>query len=351
MKHTSKPKSGQKRAEIDPTVPDLLDKFKGAIFGVAIGDTLGKPFEGELRTSIHSRFKNFEKFVQANKKLFKTYTDDTQLTLHVANAIIKGNGFKRDEFIKEYVNWLEDPPIGPGYGCISSIKKLKYGISWEKAASKSGGNGTVMRIAPIGLFFCKDIVGLKNAAIKSSQITHSHSAASAGAVVIARAIAYLVEKDPKTGFLADEFLDLLISSISGTRDKIWEEFINILSKLKSNLHIGIESGLIKFSQIGVKSLYFIEQYLGQAFVHPYAISTVVCSLFVFLKSLKSFKDCIFELATAGGDSDTIGAIGGSLAGAYFGHDKIPQDLVKLVKNNKKILKISEELHAKFKEKY
>jgi len=330
---------------------DFLDKFQGTILGVTIGDTLGHPFEGKLRKQIYSYFDDFEEFIKSNKKLFSTYTDDSQLTLHTAEALIQGNGFNIENFIKEYVNWLDDPPIGPGYGCISSIRKLKYGIPWQQAASNSGGNGTVMRISPIGLFYCKDLKALKNAAIKSSIITHSHPAASAGAIVIARAIVFLIDKNPEVGFSIDDFFNAIINSISNSQEEIWEEFIKILNKLKSNLDIPIESGLIKFSQVGVKSPYFIEQFLGQAFVHPYAISTVVCSLFIFLNRLTSFKECIFELATAGGDSDTVGAIGGSLAGAYFGLKKIPNDLIRLVKENKKVLKISQKLYDKFMESF
>ena len=326
---------------------DLLDKFQGTLIGVAIGDTLGHPFEGKLRTKIYSYFKDFNEFIQEYRDIFKTYTDDTQLTIHTAKAIIQGNGFNTYNFIQEYVRWLDDPPIGPGYGCISSIRKLKYGVPWKEAASNSGGNGTVMRIAPIGLFYSQDLKGLKTTAIKSSIITHSHPAASAGAVVIARAIAYLIDKSPETGFSKDKLFEVMISSISGSQEDIWEEFIKILYKLKDNLDMPIEAGLIKFSQAGVKSPYFIEEYLGQAFVHPYAISTVICSLFIFLNRLSSFEDCIFELATAGGDSDTVGAIGGSLAGAYFGMKNIPNDLIKLVKNHKKILRLSEELYRKF----
>ncbi|MFX0024079.1 MAG: ADP-ribosylglycohydrolase family protein [Candidatus Hermodarchaeota archaeon] len=330
---------------------NLLDKFQGCLLGVAIGDTLGHPFEGKLRTKIYSYFDNFESFLQKNKDIFRTYTDDTQLTLHLADAIIKGNGFKLDYIIREFINWLDDPPIGPGYGCISSIRKLRYGVPWEQAASNSGGNGTTMRIAPIGLFYSIDPKGLKTTAIKSSIITHSHPAASAGAVVIASAIAYLIDKNPETGFSVDEFFNVLTSSISNSQDEIWKEFVEILLKLKSNLDMPIDSGLIKFSQVGVKSPYFIEEYLGQAFVHPYTISTVICSIFIFLKKLSSFKECIFELATAGGDSDTVGAIGGSMAGAYFGMQKIPVDLIKLVKNYKHISRTSEELYAIFEKRY
>ena len=67
--------------------------------------------------------------------------------------------------------------------------------------------------------------------------------------------------------------------------------------------------------------------------------------------MESFKDCIYELATAGGDSDTAGAIGGSLAGAYFGMKNIPIELINLVKDNKKVLKIGNQLHEIFRRKY
>jgi poly(ADP-ribose) glycohydrolase ARH3 len=327
---------------------NYLDKFKGSLLGVAIGDTLGHPFEGKLRAEIYANFDSFEDFIKNNKNLFKTYTDDTQLTLHTAEAIIQGNGFNFNDFIIEYVKWLDDPPIGAGYGCISSIKKLRYGIPWQEAASNSGGNGTAMRIAPIGLFYNKNIKELINAALKSSLITHTHPAASAGAIIIARAIAYLIDREPESGFSVDEFFNTIISSISGSQETIWQEFINILEKLKSNLHLSTEAGLIKFSQVGVKTPFFIEEFLGKAFVHPYTISTVVCSIFIFLKNLHSFKECIYELATAGGDCDTVGAIGGSLSGAYFGLKNIPNDLIKIVKNYKKILKISEILFEKSK---
>ncbi len=330
---------------------DYLDKFTGTLLGVSIGDTLGHPFEGILREGIYSRFNDFKEFIASNKKLFNTYTDDTQLTLHTAKALIQGSGFTEDYIVREYIEWLEDPPIGPGFGCISSIQKLKYGISWKKAASNSGGNGTTMRVSPIGLFYNKDIKNLKKYALQSSVITHSHPAASAGAIVVARAIAFLIDKTVETEFSVDEFFKVIISSISNSGEEIWNQFIEILNKVKNNLDISLEAGLIKFSQAGVKAPYFIEDYLGKAFVHPYTLSTVACAIFVFLKNLNSFEECIFQLATAGGDSDTVGAIGGSLAGAYFGKGYIPSNLIQLVRGYKDILKTSEELWLKFKEIY
>ncbi|MBD3342133.1 MAG: hypothetical protein GF353_23735 [Candidatus Lokiarchaeota archaeon] len=330
---------------------DYLDKFKGSLMGVAIGDTLGRPFEGILREKILQKFSDFEHFINVNKKLFNTYTDDTQLTLHTAQALIEGNGFVLDNFIGEYVKWLDDPPIGAGYGCISAVRKLKYGLTREKAASNSGGNGTVMRISPIGLFYHKYENKLKDVVIKSSRITHSHPAASAGAVAIAKAIAFLIDKTPKRGFEVEQFFQSIFSSLSPMNNEVWKELIEILTRVKNNLNLSVESGLIKLSQVGVKSPYFIENYIGKAFVHPYALSTVACAIFIFLKRLESFKSCLFELATAGGDTDTVGAIGGSLAGTYFGFEQIPEFLIKIVKNRKKILKITETLYEKHKRRF
>jgi ADP-ribosylglycohydrolase len=330
---------------------DYLDKFKGSLLSVAIGDTLGRPFEGLIRARIHSQFTNFKEFIQNNRKLFFTYTDDTQLTLHTAQALIDGWGFKVDYLIREFVKWLDDPPIGAGFGCKSSIEKLRYGIDWKEAASKSGGNGTAMRVSPIALFYCKDPKALENAAIKSSIITHSHPAASAGALVTAKAIAYLIDKEPSKSFSVDEFFKYIIAPLTYSQDRIWHEFIDILNAVKKHINMPVEAGLIKFSQAGVKSPFFIEQFLGKAFVHPYAISTVACAIFVFLKSLSSFEECIYELATAGGDSDTVGAIGGSLAGSYFGLKNVPTELISLISENQKIMKICEDLYNKFKERY
>ena len=67
--------------------------------------------------------------------------------------------------------------------------------------------------------------------------------------------------------------------------------------------------------------------------------------------METFKEGIYELSTAGGDSDTIGAIGGSLAGAYFGFKNIPKELISLVKNHKTITRISEDLYLRFREHY
>jgi poly(ADP-ribose) glycohydrolase ARH3 len=330
---------------------NYLDKFKGTLVGLEIGDILGYPLRNKTRNEIVSEFNyfatvrdldDFETFLLKNKKKFDTHTNNTQLAFHIAEALIEANGYKIKSVLKQLLFWLDDPPIGSCYGTFSTIKKIKKGRSWNQASSHSGGSGTLSRVAPIGLFYHTDPYQLVQVAKKSSLLTHTHPATTIGTIIIARAIAYLISKSSDTPFSIDEFSNTIASSFSDLKNidqKIQEQYTKHLYKMMMNLSMSVNSGLIKFSQIGVKTPYFIEEYFGKAFVHPYAMSTVICSLFLFLKNRSSYKECLFNFVTAGGGS-TVGALGGALAGAYFGYSKMPDPLLKLVKNLKYPIKIA-----------
>lgn len=329
---------------------DYLDKFKGTLIGIAIGDTLGKPFNGKTRTEIISQFENFETFFMKKKrKVFKTYSDNTQLMLHVAEALIQGNGFNMNFLIRELIRWLDDPPKGEAFSCISAIRKLKGNIPWEQASTNSGGSGTLARAVPFALIYHEEIDTLKDVVELASSITHSHPAASGSAIVFSRGIAYLIKKIPEQDFLLDEFFDVLVESISDSKNKAWNDLISHLQEISKNLDLSVEAGLIKLSQIGVSPVYYLQEYLGKAFIHPYAISTIICSLFLFVKQLDSFKDFIFTIGTAGGGA-TAAAVGGGLAGAFHGYSKIPQELVKLVNKSNYILDVAERLYEVYKKR-
>ncbi|MBY9005344.1 MAG: ADP-ribosylglycohydrolase family protein [Candidatus Lokiarchaeota archaeon] len=314
---------------------------------MAIGNTLGSPFKGKLREEILLKFKDFNDFLSKNRNLFKTYTDDTQLTLHLTEALIQGNGFRIDNTIKEFILWLYDPPISPSYERLTTIRKLERGIEYRNASTKSKGNGSISRVAPIGLFYSNNIELLKKTAELSSMITHSDPTAIAGSILIARAISYLIKLQDNNIFPINDFFNILIPSISNIDENTQGEYIGALEKLRENLDLSANAGLIKFSQIGVKSPFFIEEYLGKAFIHPYSVSTIICVIFIFLNNLDSFEQSIISFITAGGDTDTVGTIGGGLAGAYFGYKNISTDLIKLVKNRKYILDLSERFYKTY----
>jgi ADP-ribosylglycohydrolase len=60
---------------------------------------------------------------------------------------------------------------------------------------------------------------------------------------------------------------------------------------------------------------------------------------------------MFELVTTGGDTDTVGAIGGALLGAYYGYSNIPDELISFIKNRNYIIDVAERLYEQFQKRY
>ncbi|MHA1269881.1 MAG: ADP-ribosylglycohydrolase family protein [Candidatus Helarchaeota archaeon] len=315
----------------------LESKFKGCIIGTAIGDAYGEPFEGFLRPQI-------ERVGNLNSKYRGRYTDDTQLTLAIANSLIESKGFNIDNLIKHFINWLYEPPIGPGYGCLKAIHNLAKGL---RSPSNSGGNGTAMRVSPIGLFYCKEdqLNQLKEYAKESSLLTHDHWAATAGSIIIARAIAYVVNKNKIDRY---DFIDTLSTFIDEPEFKQLSIF---LKELKGYFDIPAKDALKDLGLKGVESP-FIEIFddpmiKGKGVISGYTIPTVLCAIYTFLLTPEDFLKSITEVILAGGDTDTTAAICGAISGTYNGYEKLPEFLINGLKDKQRIISIAENLYKTF----
>ena len=313
---------------------DLKSKFLGCILGCACGDALGQPYEGFLGS-------NLDKIHDINIKYRGRYTDDTQLTLAIANALIEAKGYNQEALIKKYIYWLSEPPIGPGIGCLSAIHNLANGLL---KPSNSGGDGTAMRVSPIGLFYNKknELDLLKKYARDSSLLTHNHWAATAGAITIARAIAYVLNHDEIN---RDDFIETLSSFID---EPEYQEFSQYILELKNYFDLPIQDALKDLGLKGVKSPY-IEIFLtpevkGKGYISPYTIPAVLCSLYTFLITPNDYMNSVEQVIRGGGDTDTTAAICGAISGAFNGIDKIPKKLIDGLKDLDRILSTAEQLY-------
>ncbi|MHA1230687.1 MAG: ADP-ribosylglycohydrolase family protein [Candidatus Helarchaeota archaeon] len=315
----------------------LESRFLGCLVGVAVGDALGEPFEGFLQVQL-DRIPNLE------LKYRGRYTDDTQLTLAVARALIESKGFNREILIKHYINWLSEPPIGPGYGCLSAIYNLAKGVI---KPSDSGGNGTAMRVSPIGLLYHRDedLELLKEFAKESSILTHNHWAATAGAIIVARAVAYVVKRSKID---RDDFLETLITFIEESE---YTEFREYLKDLKRFFEIPPKEALKELGLKGVKSP-FIEifnspEIKGKGVISGFTIPTVLCSLYTFLLTPNDYMNSVELVIRGGGDTDTTAAICGAISGAFNGIEKIPESLINNLKDVDMVIETARELYRLF----
>lgn len=232
------------------------------MIGAIIGDIVGSRFE-----KYNIKSKSFDLFTKSSR-----FTDDTVLTVAIANALVTGSDFEENvrKFGRKY-------PLA-GYG--GTFKKWLLGV--VKGPYNSWGNGSAMRVSPIGFAFTdeKDVWEI---ARQSAAITHNHPEGIKGAQAIAIAI-----------FLAK----------SG-RSK--EEIKN---HIESNFHYNLSR---KIDEIR-------EHYAFDVSCQ----GSVPESIIAFLES-NDYEDAIRTAISIGGDSDTIACMAGGIAQAFY--KKIPDDLI------------------------
>lgn len=288
----------------------LLSKFLGSIIGAAVGDVLGAPFEGSQKVQANTVY------TVAEDRPILTYTDDTHMMIGVAESLIAKKGFDGAYMSKRFSrNYFDDPYRGYGQGPPLIFKKIEAGTPWEKAAEEiypggSYGNGSAMRIAPIGLYYYDDLHKLKEAVFQSSQITHAHILGKEGAMMQAYAVSLVLSQPSKSSFRPKSFLKKLQSVV--TRD-IYKKKLGIIANL-----LGTDD----------KKRVIFE--LGNGIE---AFNSVPAAIFSFLSHPKSFEDAVVYAVSLGGDTDTIGSMTGAISGAFLGIEAIPQKWRAKIENN------------------
>jgi len=223
----------------------MLNKYKGCMLGLALGDALGAAVEFMSYPEIKNKYgeHGIEDLDEWRGFEAGSYTDDTQMALATAIGCIEAaEEWKKDGIFeptpyiyKEYLRWLEtqaDPfhRRAPGNTCLSALESGDMG-SIDAPINDSKGCGGVMRVAPVGLVFSGELAFLEGA--KSAAITHGHP----------------------SGYLSAGFLAELVSHILD--EKTLEESIQ-LSRKTLITYNGHEETLMNIDGTGYSRLLFVE---------------------------------------------------------------------------------------------
>jgi ADP-ribosylglycohydrolase len=258
------------------------------MIGSIVGDIIGSPYEGKETDFLNKDFNLF------NEK--STFTDDTVLTVATAMSILRGIPYKESylELGKKYRD--------KGYG--SSFKN--WLDSENPIAYSSWGNGSAMRVSPIGLFYNDERIVLEEAE-KSASVTHNHQDAIDGAKAVALSVYYA-----KIGMDKEE----IKTSISNLFYYDFNKDVN----------------------------YYHENYSFEIKCKE----TVIRSLIAFFESV-DFESCIRNAVLIGGDTDTIACISGSIAESYYkfvpadiwieAKKLIPDEFIKIITEFYKLMKV------------
>jgi len=317
--------------------PNILNKYQGCLFGIAIGDALGAPVEFLTLQEIKEIYgKNgITDFQKRGSLKAGSYTDDTQMSLATATGCIRAYQRFKDRGIcsyvgvvyQQYLEWLKsqddpDKRRGPGYTCLSALRSGKIGTI-EKKINNSKGCGGVMRTAPTGLAFPPYQAFEKGA--EFAAITHGHP----------------------SGYLSAGFLSAVISNIiQGTTIR---EAIN-LSTEQLLKYQGYEETLNKIElavdlSLSKKSVEESIETIGEGWVGEEAIAI---ALYCSLKFPSDFKKGVLASLNHSGDSDSTGSITGAILGTSLGIESIPTCWIENVEDSIKIKKIATDMFRIFK---
>jgi ADP-ribosylglycohydrolase len=307
--------------------PDLRARVVGSIVGLAVGDALGYPHEFRTVEQVRRELapEGITDFVALKDPRFSrpvilgpdhppgTFTDDTQMSLCVADALI-AHGARAgeapevlfDDMAKRFVDWYfsDDNNRSPGAATGTACERLKEGTSWrESGVLDSKGAGANMRVVPVGLFF-SDLDVVANVARLQADITHRHPAALEAAAATAAATAMLLDDVPLP-ILLDEVRRLVGGRVPDF-DELSHRFE--LSVLEDPSEVLIERDASEVA-------------LGEAWV---AEEAFFAALYCVWRAPTSFEDAVLLAVNTDGDSDTIATIVGGFMGAKLGLDAIPE---------------------------
>lgn len=285
----------------------MLEKFQGCLVGCAVGDALGQPIEFLLKDAtkitnhlLADKFRQFKLLLQEKYhgtldamvknplRPFKNgeYTDDTDQTLLLVDSLIEKR-LDPEDFSTRLVEWFDGVgKKGCGTTTAKVLTAIKQGVSWAQAgkiAYRDGAppaNGSIMRTAPIGLYFAGQPDEIDHAAAVISEITHAHPEAIAACQMTSQMVAKLVEGSNK------------LEALSFIRERYP---ISYRTMLETN----------------------VLRYPGGA------LATLKISIDAFLTTY-TFYDAVIRAINRTGDSDSYGAVTGVFAGTFYGRRNIPR---------------------------
>ncbi len=323
----------------------------GVLFGVALGDAIGAAAE----------FLPFDEVVQqfgpgGPERPGPQVTDDTQMTLAVAEALLEcprpitPTGLEQS-LRKFFVQWNESPDNdrAPGTSCVRSCLSLAEGYEWlDATAINSKGCGANMRVSPVAfLNFDRDgITARQRGPIAQFQaaLTHGHPTALAAADLTATAVADLLEGGEPVDLL-DRLRDYALAEAEVYHhrwlDRLWERpgiaspasFIREGWRQCLDALERVESGLA--SERLPADLCLVA---GEGWVAEEALA---CALLCFLTHANDGVAAIRRAALTSGDSDSIAAIAGALAGAHLGVEAWPAEWINSIEYADSITRIAE----------
>jgi len=296
---------------------ELKDRFRGCLLGLAVGDAVGTTLEFKPPGS----FKPISGMAGGGPFRLEPgqWTDDTSMALCLATSLVEKNGFDPKDQMDRYCRWQQEGYLSSNGHCFDigntvAAALRRYRQTGDPIAGStnphSAGNGSIMRLAPVPMFYHPDMAGAVHYSAESSRTTHGApeclDACRLLAGIVCRALSGASKEDVLCGESA---------SFQG-EPKI----------------LAISRGEYRNKSIG--------EIRGSGYV----VQSLEAALWCFYHTT-SFESAILKAANLGDDADTTAAVCGQVAGAYYGESGIPKKWLGKLTMRDEIARLAEQLMA------
>lgn len=310
-----------------------MSKIKDGILGHAIGDAMGVPVEFCEREKLLQNPVTDMMGYGAHDVPKGSWSDDTTMEICLIQSYIDKDKFDYDDIMNNFIKWIEHGEFTPtgelfdiGRTCLRAIRNYAEGKTKAEESGLSSinanGNGSLMRILPVA-YYCfykkSDENEIYELVKHVSSLTYAHEISILGCYMYINYVLFLLAGVDK--FTAYDMMKAMDYS------KFNEESIKTYSRI-------LEGNIQNCILDEIKS-------------SGYIVDTLEASLWVVLNA-KDYREAIIGAINLGDDTDTIGAITGSMAGIIYGYDSIPEewrsklikkdDLLKLCSDFEEVLK-------------
>jgi ADP-ribosylglycohydrolase len=281
---------------------DLVERYRGCLLGLATGDALGTTLEFQAPGS----FEPIDDMIGGGPFELKPgqWTDDTSMALCLAESLIECLGFDPADQMERYSRWFRRGHLSSagwcfdigGTTCSALLRFISDGKPYAGPTEPTtAGNGSIMRLAPVPLFFAGSPEEAVARAADSSRTTHGAVEAVDGCRYLAALLVGAVNGASKEELLADVY-----TPVPG----LWDA-----APLSPRI-----------AEIAAGS--FRRRDPPEIRGTGYVVQSLEAALWAFDRSA-DFRDGALLAVNLGDDADTTGAVYGQLAGAFYGEAEIP----------------------------
>lgn len=300
----------------------LLDRSRGALLGLAVGDALGTTVEFEPPGS-------FEPVTDMTgggpfRLAPGEWTDDTSMALCLAESIVDTRSFDLHDQLRRYVRWYREGYLSVNGECFDIGTTVRQSLEWFEATGDvysgpsdewSAGNGSIMRLAPVPIAWAFDPGEAMRLAGESSRTTHGAPACVDACRFMAGLIVGAIH-----GASKEELLSPGYTPVPGP----W-----IGQRPDGDLHRIIRGDYLRREPPQIRGT-------------GYVVASLEAALWAFSRS-SSFREGALLAVNLGEDADTTGAVYGQIAGAYYGLSCIPRDWLQRLAMRDTILELADGL--------